>query len=139
MKEEHEELHNELKRATKLPGAVGKAARHVAEVLHPHFEKENELALPIIGIARELGEGKVSSDFPRAAELFKRFRPEYDNMLREHVEIVAALAKLEVAAKRAKKHSALEFAQKLKSHAKMEEELTYPAVLMAGRLLKQLQ
>ena len=139
MIEEHEELHNELRKATKIPGSVGKAAKHVAEVLHPHFEKENELALPIIGITRELGEGKSSEDFSKAAELFERFRPEYENMLKEHVEIVAALNKLEEAARRAKKRTVLKFAQKLKLHAKTEEDLTYPAVLMAGKLLKKPQ
>ena len=139
MMEEHEELHKELKKATKIPGSVGKAARQVAQVLHPHFEKENELALPIIGVARELGEGRSSDDFAKAAELFARFQPEYENMLNEHVEIVAALKTLEAAARKAKKKAVLEFAHKLKLHAKIEEDLTYPAVLMAGRLLRQQQ
>lgn len=80
MREEHEELHSELRKATKMPGPVGKAAKNVAEVLHPHFEKENELALPIIGITRELGEGKSSEDFTKASDLYERFRPEYENM-----------------------------------------------------------
>ena len=137
MMEEHEELHRELKKATRIPGSVGEAARHVAEILHPHFEKENELALPIIGITRELGEGKSSKDFYKAAELFERFRPEYENMLKEHAEIVTALEKLEAAARKAKKSDVLKFAHKLKLHARTEEDLTYPAVLMAGRLLKQ--
>jgi hypothetical protein len=139
MMEEHEELHNELRKATMMRGSVGKAAKHVAQVLHPHFEKENELALPIIGITRELGEGKSSKDFPKAAKLFERFRPEYENMLKEHVEIVAALDKLEEVARKAEKRSVTEFARKLQLHAKTEEDLTYPAILMAGRLLKQLQ
>jgi type II secretory pathway component PulF len=139
MREEHEELHSELRKATRIPGSVGKAAKHVVEVLHPHFEKENELALPIIGVARELGEGKSSSDFQKAFELFERFQPEYQNMLKEHVAIVDALGRLEAAAKRAKKQGVLKFAQKLKLHARLEEDLMYPAVLMAGRLLKQQQ
>ena len=139
MIEEHEELHRELKKATRIPGSVGKSAKHVAEILHPHFEKENELALPIVGIARELGEGKSSEEFSMAAELFERFRPEYENMLREHLDIVAALEKLEAAARKAKKGDVLKFAHRLKLHARTEEDLTYPAVLMAGRLLKQLQ
>jgi hypothetical protein len=137
MIEEHEELHDELKKATRMKGAVGKAAKHVAEVLHPHFQKENDLALPIIGIARELGEGKPSEDFAKAEELFERFRPEYENMLREHVEIVTALGELEKAARKAKNGAVLKLAHKLKLHAKTEEDLTYPAVLMAGRLLSQ--
>jgi hypothetical protein len=139
MREEYEELHGELRKATRIPGSVGKAAKHVAELLHPHFEKENELALPIIGVTRELGEGKSSSDFQKALELFERFKPEYENMLKEHAAIVDALARLEATAKKAKKQTVLKFAQKLRSHARLEEELTYPAVLMAGRLLKQQQ
>jgi hypothetical protein len=139
MMEEHEELHDELKKATMIRGEVGKAAKHVADVLHPHFEKENQLALPIIGITRELGEGKSSEDYSKALELFERFRPEYENMLKEHTEIVTALEKLQAAARKAKNRAVLKFAHKLKLHAKTEEDLTYPAVLMAGRLLKQPQ
>ncbi len=137
MNEEHEELHNELRKATRMPGAVGKTARHVAEVLHPHFERENELALPVIGIARELAEDKDSPDFSEALELCEQFQAEYERMLKEHGEIVKALVELEKAARKAKKASVLEFARKLKMHATTEEDLTYPAVLMAGKLLKQ--
>ena len=50
MEEEHEELHAELAKATKMRGKVGEAAKKVAEVLHPHFEKENEIALPVVGV-----------------------------------------------------------------------------------------
>ena len=48
MEEEHEELHEELRKAMKVPGKVGQAAKKVAEVLHPHFEKENELNLAVL-------------------------------------------------------------------------------------------
>jgi hemerythrin-like domain-containing protein len=137
MREEHEELHDELRKATRMVGKVGKAARRVAEVLHPHFERENELALPVIGIARELAEGKISPDFPKALELCEKFKVEYDRMLEEHVEIVKALSELEKAAKKAKKASVVDFARKLRMHAKTEEDLTYPAVLMIGKALKE--
>jgi len=138
MREEHEELHHELKKVTRMRGAVGKTAQHVAEVLHPHFEKENELALPIVSIMRQLAEGKSSKDYSKAAQLFDRFEPEYRSMLGEHVEIVAALEELEEEAWKAKNMKALQFARKLKAHAKAEEDLTYPAILIAGKLLKQL-
>lgn len=120
-----------------MPGEVGKAAKRVAEVLHPHFERENELALPVIGIARELAEDKTSADYPKALELHDRFKAEYDKMLQEHVEIVKALDELERVAKKAEKPAVVDFTRKLKMHAKTEEDLTYPAVLMAGKLLKQ--
>jgi hypothetical protein len=137
MELEHEELHKELRKATRVPGKVGKAAKQVAQVLHPHFERENELALPLIGVARELAEDKRSADFPKAMELFEKFKPEYEKMLQEHVEIVKALDELEKAAKKAKKVSVTDFVRKLKLHARTEEDLTYPTALMVGKLLKQ--
>ena len=111
MELEHEELHDALRKATKLPGKVGMAAKQVAQVLHPHFVRENELALPVIGIARELAEEKTSADFPKALELFEKFKPEYEKMLQEHIEIIKALDELEKAAKKAKKKAVIDFAQ----------------------------
>jgi hypothetical protein len=43
---EHEELHAELAKATREGGQVGEAAKAVAKVLHPHFLREEEYALP---------------------------------------------------------------------------------------------
>jgi hypothetical protein len=79
----------------------------------------------------------MSPDFPKTLELFERFKPEYQKVLQEHLEIVKALDELEKAAKKSKKASVIDFAQKLKLHARTEEDLTYPAVLMVGKLLKQ--
>lgn len=47
---EHDALHAELERATKLPGRLGEMAATVARVLHAHFEKEEQLALPPLGL-----------------------------------------------------------------------------------------
>ena len=137
MADEHKELHRDLKKATMARGEVGKAAKEVAKVLHPHFEKENELALPVIGIAREVAEGKSPSDVSKALELIEKFKAEYEKMLQEHVEIVKALEALKRTARKAKRKEVIEFTRKLKLHAKTEEDLTYPAVLMVGKLLSQ--
>ncbi len=143
MREEHEELHRELLKATNLPGHVGEAAKRVAQILHPHFEKENELALPVIGVARELAEGKTPADYEKALDLHDRFKNEYAKMLQEHVDILEALDGLEKnASDRAryrpdKEYDVTEFTRKLRLHTKTEEDLTYPAILMVGKLLKQ--
>lgn len=137
MAEEHEEIHKELREAAKMGGEVGRAARQVAKVLHPHFERENELALPVIGVAREVAEGRTPHDANKALELCGKFGDEYEGMLREHVDIVKALEALDGVARKAKKEDAIQFVRKLKLHAKTEEDLTYPTVLMSGKLLKQ--
>ena len=42
LKAEHEELHAALVKATRAGGRTGEAARRVAELLHPHFVREEE-------------------------------------------------------------------------------------------------
>ena len=48
LKLEHNELHRELVEVVKTFGPIGKAAEAVAKVLHPHYVKEEEYALPPI-------------------------------------------------------------------------------------------
>ena len=59
LKIEHEELHGILRKATKEPGEIGDSAKAVAEVMHPHFVKEEEYALPLLGMLHDLAQGKV--------------------------------------------------------------------------------
>ncbi|HEX2928673.1 MAG TPA: hypothetical protein VHV54_03100, partial [Candidatus Binatia bacterium] len=59
LKLEHEELHEALVQATKTGGKTGEAAKAVAKVLHHHFVKEEEFALPPIGLLSLLARGKI--------------------------------------------------------------------------------
>ncbi|HRU12187.1 MAG TPA: hypothetical protein P5189_06490, partial [Methanomassiliicoccales archaeon] len=59
MNKEHLHLHEVLKRAVKEEGALGEAARALMDVLHPHFEKEQEIALPPLGMLT------LSDDVPK--------------------------------------------------------------------------
>lgn len=135
MNKEHEELHRDLAKATKLQGRVGEAARQVAKVLHPHFERENEIALPVIGVARELAEGKSSPDFAKALHLAQKFKVEYPKMLQQHTEILRTLDTLKHQAEAAKRSDVVGLARRLKLHARIEEDLTYPTVLIIEKYL----
>lgn len=136
MNKEHEELHRELFRATEMTGKIGKAAINVAELFHSHMERENEFVMPVIGIMRELAEGKTSLDYRRALELCDQLKKEYRRMLSEHADILKALNELEKAARSANRPDMMEMTERLKVHALVEEDLTYPAVLITGELLK---
>lgn len=137
MKEEHRQLHRELVKTINLGGQVGSAAREVAKTLHPHMERENKLALPVIGATRELAEGKMPPDLSDAFDLSIKFKSEHKRLLQEHAKIEKALNKLERAAMAAKRRDVVRLAKRLKLHAQTEEELTYSAVLMAARLLSR--
>ena len=62
LKQEHEELHNMLRKATQLSDKTGEAAKTVAKLMHPHFEKEEEYALPPLGLLPLITSGKLSEE-----------------------------------------------------------------------------
>ncbi|MFB3765626.1 MAG: hemerythrin domain-containing protein [Methanotrichaceae archaeon] len=136
LKAEHKELHSELAKAIESGGDTGKAAEAVAEALHSHFLKEEEYALPELGILPALAEGKVSEDMRPAIDMANRLKADLGKMLQEHKAIVTALKHLSEAAKRENKPKAIHFSEKLAAHAQTEEEVLYPASILVGEYLK---
>lgn len=136
LKLEHEELHQELVKATQAGGKIGEAAKAVAKILHPHFVKEEEYALPPLGLLSLLSDGKVTPEMGNVLKMTDQLKAELPEMLKEHKAIVAALKKLSDAAKRAKKPGYARFAERLMLHAQTEEEVLYPASVLIGEYLK---
>ena len=136
LKLEHEDLHAQLVQATKAGGKTAEAAETVAKVLHAHFVKEEEFALPPIGLLSLLARGKVDKDMHSVLAMTDRLKTELPDMLQEHKVVVAALKKLITAAKRDKKPEHAHFAEKLMLHAKTEEDVLYPAAILIGEYLK---
>lgn len=134
---EHEELHNMLRKATKEPGEIGDAAKVVAKLMHPHFLKEEEYALPPLGLLADLAQGKVIPDMKEVLGLTDRLKADLSQMLGEHKAIVAALEKLSAAAKKANKLEYMEFAKALTLHAETEEEVTYPTAILIGEYIRE--
>jgi len=62
MEREHEEFHSELRKATTAGGATGKTAKRLARLVHPHFVKEEDFALPPLWLLPSLAKGKIISD-----------------------------------------------------------------------------
>jgi hypothetical protein len=135
LKIEHEELHAELARAAKEAGEIGTAARKVAETLHPHFVKEEECALPPLGLLIPLAQGRLSTEMRSVLPLTERLKRELPEMLAEHRAIVATLEALSSAARDNREEYA-RFAEKLTLHARMEEEVLYPAAVLVGEYVK---
>jgi iron-sulfur cluster repair protein YtfE (RIC family) len=136
LKLEHGELHADLVRATKAGGKTGKAAKAVAKVLHNHFVKEEQFALPPIGLLSRLARGKVDKQMRSVLAMTDRLKAELPKMLREHKAVVAALKKLSAAAEREQLPEHARFAEKLMLHAKTEEEVLYPTAILIGEYLR---
>ncbi len=136
MQMEHQELHTELFRATQSPGRVGDAARDVADVLHPHFEKEEAYALPPLGLLLPLARGELKPEMADVLTMTDRLKAELPEMLAEHQAIVAALDRLIEAAREEGQDEYARFTEKLILHAQTEEQVSYPASILVGEYLK---
>jgi hypothetical protein len=136
LKAEHEELHGELARATKSGGRTGEAAKALANLMHPHFIKEEEYALPPLGLLAALSRGQIESGMADVVKMTDKLEAELPQMLAEHKDIVAALEALVEAAKAENKPAYVHFAERLMAHARTEEEVSYPTALLIGRYVR---
>jgi hypothetical protein len=138
---EHEAIHSALVEATQATGRVGAAAKAVAEVLHPHFVREEQIALPPLGLLETLAAGgsPPDSDLAEVRAMTDSLRRELPGMLEEHKQIRAAVESLRLAARAAHASKYEKLADQLALHAQTEEEVLYPAAILVGDLIQARQ
>jgi hypothetical protein len=104
--------------------------------MHPHFVKEEEYALPPLGLLPLLAKGEVTPDMAAVLAMTDKLKAELGEMLAEHESIVAALRRLADVATRENKPEYAKFADQLILHAQTEEEVSYPTAILIGEYLK---
>jgi hypothetical protein len=134
--DEHEHIHAALVALTKTDGAVGKAATELAEALHPHFVREEEIALPPLGLLAPLAAGKTPAGMEEAVVMSDTLKKELPRMLEEHKVIRAATENLLRVGRQERHAGAQEFATTLAAHARTEEEILYPAAILVGDVVR---
>ncbi|HEX7941676.1 MAG TPA: hemerythrin domain-containing protein [Gemmatimonadaceae bacterium] len=134
---EHEEIHGALVAATRAPGGVGEAARALAEVLHPHFVREEQIALPPLALLAPLSRGDISPEMRAVLPMTDALAAELPRMLEEHETIRAATIRLGEVARREGNDAVAALAEKLTLHARAEEEVYYPAAILVGELVRR--
>ena len=137
LKQEHEALHDQLRPATQAGGEVGELAETLALLMHPHFVKEDQIALPPLGLLTALAHGDATPEMAGVLALTDRLEAELPAMLAEHQAIVEALQRLRDATQRAGRSEIVDFAQQLMQHARTEEEVMYPAAILVGKFVRQ--
>jgi hypothetical protein len=135
---EHQAIHSALAAATKVTGVIGAAARELAEILHPHFEREEQIALPPLGLLAALATNAPLSFTTQseAMHLTDALKSELPRMLEEHHRIRAAVEKLREAARAEASPEHEKLADDLALHARTEEEVLYPAAVLVGDLIR---
>jgi hypothetical protein len=130
---EHHELHEILERATNETGELGATARALRDVLEPHFKREEEIATPPLALLEPLSRGPATAEMRAVLPMTTALERELEAMLAEHVRIRAAVERFDAAARFANRAEYVEFGQALAAHARLEEEVLYPAAVLVGR------
>jgi hypothetical protein len=132
VREEHEEIFSGLRRLANTGGGTGKAIRELLEVLEPHFEKEDEIAMPLLGAVARISSGQMQEGLDEVISLQGRLAEGLPSMLAQHKVIGGRIAIARERAGKEKNMEALSLLMGLQHHAKMEEEVLYPAAMLAG-------
>jgi iron-sulfur cluster repair protein YtfE (RIC family) len=133
---ERHEIHSALEEATRAPGRVGVAATALAKVLHPHFVREEEIALPPLGALAPLAAGVTPVQTAEILVMVDALKQELPRMLEEHKQIRAAVDSLRAAAHAEGSTRYEQLADQLALHAQTEEEVLYPAVVLVGEIIR---
>lgn len=135
---EHAAIHAALVEATKAPGRVGVAAKELANILHPHFVREEQIALPPLGLLASLAANTPVADsvLSEALKMSDALKLELPRMLEEHKQIRVAVEKLLAVARAEQATKAISVAEQLALHAQAEEEVFYPATLLVGEIIR---
>ncbi|MCX7961105.1 MAG: hemerythrin domain-containing protein [Burkholderiales bacterium] len=139
LKAEHEALRATLKRAAREEGPIATAATKVAAVAEAHFSREEKLVLPLLALLPELARGEAQADPAEAARMVDALRDAMSQMRAEHREMIEALRELARAAAAAGKTEYVAFVENLVLHVHREEQVLYPAAIVAGAHLVRLR
>ena len=116
-------------------GATRDAAQRLQRIMETHFHKEETFAAPPLGLLRRLASGDISPGMADNLAHTEWLSRNIGAMLAEHRMIAAALEDLLKAAGPGQAEL-VTFAETLLNHARIEEEVLYPAAIVAGEYLK---
>ncbi len=135
MDQDHQDLLQLLVKVQQLSGKTGSLAESLAKPLQEHMEKEESLVLPLLGILRDFAKGEIGTGSARkASRLYVTLQKEYPGMLRGHQELRKILDRLKKVGAEEGHLTAVRFAEALVRHSQEEEEVFYPAALLAGKM-----
>lgn len=137
MRHEHDQIYARLERLAQTSGKTGKASRTLLTIMRPHLFKEEEFVLPQLGVLKKMAFGESTAGMTWAIERSEELKKEYPKMLAEHQAIFEFIDELSRAADLEGDQGALDLAAQLKAHIQDEEDIIYPAAILAGEYIKK--
>jgi len=136
MQQEHHEIQEAVAGAVASGGPVGDAARELARVLRSHFVREEQIALPPLGLLAPLSRSSSIAGMRAVLAMTDSLRAELPRMLEEHKAIRAATVRLGEIARAEGNAAVVALTEKLGLHAQTEEDVFYPAAVLVGEVVR---
>lgn len=135
----HESLQEDLNTIIELGGIVGDKAKYVSKILAQHFKKEEEYALPPLGLLLELAEGHWELAPDAAFSISDKIYSQVKELKEEHEKISTELIELEKIAIENDNRKAQRFVKDLAIHVDIEDQVLYPAAILVSNYLDKLK
>lgn len=138
LKTEHNNLKDNIKDVIASGGETAQEAKKFASFMEQHFLKEEESILPNLGLLLTLAEGKwivTSSDIFLMGDQLKK---EVSELQEEHKQIIKMLEDLKIKAENENNIGWKKIVEDLMLHVQIEEEILYPATIVVGKYLDEL-
>lgn len=136
LKKEHERLLGEIGRLASYPDNTGKAAGSLDTLMQHHFGEEEDFVFPQLAVLPTLASGEMPDQSEELITLGEKLNAQLSHLHAEHQMIKAYMQELKSAAAEDHRAEFEVFENDLDRHAKMEEEVIFPAAILVGDYLK---
>ena len=134
----HANIILELNDVLAVGGEIAEKAKQLKDAMVPHFKKEEEYALPPLGLLLAFSEEKWEINAEEAIKMAENLELRLAEMTHDHSNIMDLLNELKSLGEEKHNHVVKMFVKTLTLHIEMEDEVLYPATILIGNYLKKI-
>ena len=136
IKKTHEYLLAQIQKMTSYKDSSGRVAKKLEELMQHHFQEEEDLILPPLGLLPLLANGQIPEQSEDVILLSENVKSMLNHMSVEHQLINAYIKELIEASNKENLPEIIKFENEVIKHAISEEEVFFPASILIGEYLK---
>lgn len=134
----HANLMMELNEVIAIGGIIGEKAKQLREEMTPHFKKEEEYALPPLGLLLAFSEENWEINSEEAIKMADNLKLRLNEMKDDHANIKSVMKELKLMGEEKNNFIVKMFIRSLVQHLELEDEVLYPATILVGNYLKKI-
>lgn len=139
IKEEHDHLLREMEKLTLAKDSTSRVATRTLELMRHHFQEEEDYVLPPLQTLPMLASEMIPEHSAEIIRLTEKLRSQLAHMNAEHQMIRTHLKELRVAVAYDNRPDISLLEEQIDRHARVEEEVYFPAAMLVGKYLKEMR